>query len=179
MEFINQEALSYWLTHYGAFAMFCLLALEIIALPIPGETLMVLAGMFIHRGDLSWHGTFIGALAGTISGVTVSYFLGLKMSSFLMGKHGSKFGFTEARVKKAHDWFARFGKWTLAIGYFIPGIRHLTGILAGMSRLEYHAFAAFAYLGAFFWVFCFLFVGYYFGECWLGLIEKISLYFTI
>jgi membrane protein DedA with SNARE-associated domain len=179
MEFFSEETLSYWLTNYGAFALFCLLALEVIALPIPGETLMILAGICIHRGELEWHSTFISAVSGSVAGITVSYFLGLKASSLLTGKCGRALGVTEAKIKKAHDWFVRFGKWTLTIGYFIPGVRHFTGILAGMSRLEYRYFAIFAYLGACLWVFTFLFVGCYFGEYWMGLIGKVSLYLGI
>jgi membrane protein DedA with SNARE-associated domain len=178
MEFLNEESLTFWLTHYGALALFCLLALEVIAFPIPGETLMVLAGVLIHRGNLAWLPAFIGASCGTIFGITVSYLLGLKASSFLTGTFGRKIGLTEAKLKKAHDWYTHFGKWTLTIGYFIPGVRHFTGILAGMSRLEFRDFALFAYLGALFWVFIFLFVGCYFGEYWLSVIEKVSLYFS-
>ncbi len=60
------------------------------------------------------------------------------------------------------------------IGYFVPGVRHFTAIVAGTSKLEYHGFAAFAYTGALLWVSTFLFIGYHFGARWeeiLGVID--------
>jgi membrane protein DedA with SNARE-associated domain len=62
----------------------------------------------------------------------------------------------------------------LIIGYFVPGVRHFTAIVAGTSKLEYHGFATFAYTGALLWVSTFLFLGYHFGPRWeqiLGAVE--------
>src|SRR5262249_8318893 len=93
-------------------------------------------------------------------------------------KYGHRVGLTTAKMQKAHDWFAKFGKWTLTIGYFIPGVRHFTGFCAGMSKFEFKDFALFAYTGAFLWVTIFIFLGYCFGNYWLALIERISLFFN-
>ena len=49
------------------------------------------------------------------------------------------------------------------VGYFIPGVRHFTAIVAGTSKLELHSFALFAYSGATLWVSTFVFLGYHFG----------------
>ena len=60
------------------------------------------------------------------------------------------------------------------VGYFIPGVRHFTAIVAGTSKLEYRSFALFAYCGAMLWVSTFVFIGYHFGERWpqiLGMVE--------
>jgi undecaprenyl-diphosphatase len=62
------------------------------------------------------------------------------------------------------------GKWTLTFGYFIPGFRHLTGILAGAARLHYGIFATFAYLGAALWASTFIVLGWYVGENWQTII---------
>lgn len=51
----DHETLSYWLLHYGNFALFALLAVGIIILPVPDETLMVLAGIFMYKGDMHLH----------------------------------------------------------------------------------------------------------------------------
>ena len=54
------------------------------------------------------------------------------------------------------------GKWALIIGYFIPGVRHLTGYVAGGLRLPWRYFALFAYSGALLWVSLFIGAGYVF-----------------
>ena len=175
MEYLpTQETLNFWLTQYGGFALFGLLALEIIALPIPGEPLMILAGVLLFKGELSILPTLIAAYAGSISGISVSYILGRTTGTTLLKKYGSRFGLTEKKMERVHDWFAHFGKWTLFIGYFIPGLRHFTGICAGISSLEFRDFAIFAYAGAFIWVSTFLSIGYFFGNHWLSIFETVT-----
>src|SRR5207253_10228997 len=64
------------------------------------------------------------------------------------------------------SWFERRGRWTLLVGYFIPGVRHLTGYVAGASELSFPNFALFAYTGAFCWATIFITLGYVLGEQW-------------
>lgn len=160
----TQDNLSFWLIHYGSFTIFVLLALGIIVFPIPEETLMILSGILMRNGKLPIVPTLIATLAGSMFGITISYFIGRSLGSFLLTKYGRWLGITQERLDKAHNWFVKFGKWTLLIGYFIPGIRHFTGLSAGTTKLEYNQFALFAYFGALLWGSTFLSIGYFFGN---------------
>jgi membrane protein DedA with SNARE-associated domain len=171
----EKEALTYWLINYGGFALFGLLALGIIALPVPEETLMVVAGILIDNGQLHIIPTFIAAYAGSVCGITVSYLLGKTAGHYFLEKYGSWVGMTPEKYQKVHNWFERYGKWSLLYGYFIPGVRHFTGFSAGMAELEYKHFAIFAYTGALIWVTTFLSIGYIFGNYWLKLFEEIEI----
>ncbi len=153
-----------WLTDYGSFALFSLLALGIFGLPIPDETLMVLSGYLIVKGQLGAVGTIIACLSGSICGITLSYWLGRLAGDYLTKKIGHWIGVTEERLARVRGWFERIGKWTLFLGYFIPGLRHFTGYVAGATHLDYKRFALFAYSGAVVWVATFLSLGYFFGE---------------
>jgi membrane protein DedA with SNARE-associated domain len=164
------ETMSYWLVNYGSITLFILLALGIIALPIPEETLLTITGIFLYKGLLNLPITFLAALSGSICGITVSYLIGYNIGHHVLHKYGKWVGLTELRLQKAHLWFEKYGKWTLFIGYFIPGIRHLSGITAGLTELEYRHFALFAYSGALFWVSTFLSIGYFFGEYWMSIL---------
>jgi membrane protein DedA with SNARE-associated domain len=155
-----------WITQYGSFALFVLLALGVVALPIPDETLMIIAGFLIAKAKLSPSLTVIAAIAGAITGITISYIIGRTIGHFLVLKYGRWVGLTQAKLTRAHNWFERFGKWTLVIGYFIPGVRHLTGYAAGTLYMHYAEFAAYAYTGAFIWACLFLSLGYAFGTHW-------------
>lgn len=167
MEYLpSEETLTLWLMHYGSLSLFGLLALGIIALPIPEETLMVLAGILIGNDKLAMTPTIIAAWAGCMSGVTVSYLLGRTLGKYVLVKYGRWVGITEARLAYAHSWFEAYGKWTLFFGYFIPGIRHFTGLTAGMAGLEYPHFAPYAYGGILVWSSTFLSLGYFFRGCW-------------
>ena len=62
--------------------------------------------------------------------------------------------------------FRHLGKWGLMFGYFVPGIRHLTAIVAGAAALEFSLFAMFAYAGAAIWSVVFITLGIYVGDRW-------------
>lgn len=167
----DMETFSLWLTHYGSFALFGLLALGIIALPVPEETLMVLAGILMFNGKLNIPSTIIAACSGSIFGITVSYLLGKSVGNYFLHRYGKWVGIKEKQINLVHEWFEKYGKWTLVIGYFIPGVRHLTGFSAGTTALEYKHFALFAYTGAVIWVSTFLSIGYFFGNYWLNILN--------
>lgn len=177
MEFLtDHELLAQWLLHYGPFALFGLLALGIIALPVPDETLMVLSGVLMYKGTLSIPTTVFATIAGSITGITISYFIGRTLGHYVVVRFGGWLGVTDEKIHKAHDWFDHLGKWALFFGYFIPGVRHLTGILAGSIALEYTHFALFAYTGAIVWASTFLSLGYFFGNYWVEAFEWAEIY---
>jgi membrane protein DedA with SNARE-associated domain len=168
------DTFSFWLIQYGSISLFVLLALGIICLPIPEDTLMIFAGILMHQGYLPISWTFLSACLGSICGITVSYLIGYKMGDFLINKYGKYIGLTESRMLQVHWWFERFGGWFLIIGYFIPGLRHFTGLFAGISAMEFRHFILYAYPGAIVWVTVLLSVGYFFGNCCEQLIEIIE-----
>jgi membrane protein DedA with SNARE-associated domain len=69
-------------------------------------------------------------------------------------------------IQNAEKFYNRYGKFALFVGYFIPGVRHLTAIFAGTSLMPYRTFALFAYLGGFFWTITLVSLGYFLGEKW-------------
>lgn len=158
--------IEHWISSYGYFGIFSLLLLGIVGLPVPDETLLVFSGYLIFRGILHPFVTLIAAFLGSSCGISISYLLGRLLGRGVVSHYGRYIGITPVRLEKAHDWFRRIGYWTLTIGYFVPGVRHLTAIAAGLSELEAPAFMAFAYSGAFLWVSSFLLLGYFFGENW-------------
>jgi membrane protein DedA with SNARE-associated domain len=162
----DNSTLTVWLLQYGSIALFFLLGLGIVALPVPDETLLVLTGGLIYHEKLSAFTAIPAAYIGVICGITGSFLLGRMANHVLIPKYGKWIGITPERVNVAHTWFERYGKWTLFVGYFIPGVRHFTGFVAGTADLAYHQFALFAYTGAVVWVTLFLSIGYFFGTHW-------------
>lgn len=166
--------LSQWLINHGSLVIFIMLSLGILALPIPEETLMVLAGVLMHKEKLAILPTILCAYGGTIAGITMSYILGRTLGSFLLHKYGRWVGITLARLEKAHSWFQRFGGWLLTFGYFIPGVRHLTGLSAGSSEMNYKDFALYAYFGAILWASFFLSFGYFAGNFFFDIVAHLE-----
>lgn len=160
------EHLEHWITSYGYAAIFVLLLLGIVGLPVPDETMLVFSGYLVYKGTLQPVPAFLTALAGSWCGISLSYTIGRTLGAGAISHYGRRLHLTEDRMAEVHRWFDRVGHWALAIGYFIAGLRHLTAIVAGMSKLEFRSFAAYAWSGGAVWVATFIALGYTLGEQW-------------
>jgi membrane protein DedA with SNARE-associated domain len=154
------------ISRYGYFGLYGLLMLGIIGVPVPDETLVTVSGFLIREGQMPLVPTFLAAFLGSSSGITVSYLIGRIFGFRLVHKYGHFFHVTDERLERFHRWYERTGRWTLLFGYFIPGVRHVTAIASGTSRLSWPSFAIFAYSGALVWVSTFLILGYFLGAEW-------------
>ena len=172
---MEQQVLA-WVTQYGYLAIFALLVFGIVGLPVPDETLLTITGILVSKGRLSLPLAIGSALAGSLTGITISYLLGRKFGLPLIHRYGRYLRITQEHVQKAHAWFARAGHWSLTFGYFIPGVRHVTAYAAGMSDLEPPQFALFAYSGGCLWVVSFIGLGCFLGERWEAVEKNIHHY---
>src|SRR5579863_9167046 len=172
---MEQQVLA-WITQYGYLAIFCLLVLGIVGLPVPDETLLTFSGYLIYKGNFAMPLAFAAAFAGSACGITISYWLGRTFGLKLIHRYGRYLRITEEHVQKAHAWFERVGHWGLTFGYFVPGVRHFTAYAAGMSEVEPPQFALFAYSGGALWVGTFLSLGYFLGERWEAVEKNIHEY---
>jgi membrane protein DedA with SNARE-associated domain len=111
--------------------------------------------------------------------MTVSYFVGQKFGYPLLEKYGRKIHITKERLDSTQHWFERFGKFALTIGYFVPGVRHLTAYSAGISKWSYRSFSLYAVPGAVLWSVTFITLGTYLGEHWRAVTEMIHRYLLI
>jgi len=168
------ETMSLWIAQYGYFAIFTLLLLGIVGLPIPDEWLLTFTGYLIFRDDLSLWPAFTAAVLGSMCGITISFGLGRSAGLFVMRHYGRVFRVTQKDLDRVHLWFDRFGKWLLVGGYFIPGVRHVTAVVAGTSKMEFPLFALFAYLGALIWSSIYIVIGYFFAEQWTFILHRIE-----
>jgi membrane protein DedA with SNARE-associated domain len=155
-----------WITRYGYLALFCVLMLGIVGLPFPDDLILAFAGYLVSQGYLKPLPTVTYAFFGSVCGITVSYALGRALGLTLLERHGGRVGITRGRLESTKSWYARFGGWTLLIGYFVGGIRHLSALAAGMSEMRPYVFATFAYAGALLWSITLISTGYFLGEGW-------------
>ncbi|PKN69161.1 MAG: hypothetical protein CVU54_11680 [Deltaproteobacteria bacterium HGW-Deltaproteobacteria-12] len=154
------------ITQYSYFGIFIALGLGIVGLPIPDETLMAYAGFLVFNGKLNYLYTIMVAFIGTSCGITLGYFLGRTFGNPFLRRYASKLHVNLDDIQDAENFYNRYGKFALFIGYFIPGIRHLTAIFAGISLMPYRTFALFAYTGGFLWTITLVSFGYFLGEKW-------------
>jgi membrane protein DedA with SNARE-associated domain len=158
--------LLHWFVQHGYLGLFSLLVLGIVGAPFPDEVLLIFAGALVAKGDLELVPTIAVAFCGSMSGITLSYIIGRTLGLALLHKYGYLIHLTADQMERVRQWFERWGKWSLMVGYFIPGVRHLTAYMAGTSQLSLVVFTLFAYTGACIWSATFIAVGYAVGEGW-------------
>ena len=165
-----------WITTYGYGAIFVLLMLGVVGLPIPDETLLVFCGYLVSKGKMHPLAAWLTAIAGSWCGITLSYTIGRTLGIGVVHKYGKYLHITEERLAKVQAWFDRIGHWALLVGYYIAGVRHFTAIVAGISKLQFTHFMAYAWTGGILWVTTFLTLGYFLGENWKRIAESIHHY---
>ena len=173
------EQLPQWISHYGYIAIFTLLMLGIVGVPIPDETLLTLVGYLVLNGELQFVPAVASAFAGSVCGISFSYLIGVYGGGFIVRKYGLMLGITDTRRERIHRWFDHAGKWSLVLGYFVPGVRHIIAIIAGTSGLRWPLFMLFAYSGAFIWSAGFITAGYFIGKKWRQLSGTVHEYVLI
>ena len=155
-----------WIVRYGYVAIFALLMLGIIGLPVPDETLLTFAGYLASKGDLAFAPALTAAFLGSASGITVSYGIGRLMGPKAVIMLHSTLHLDVRHISHAESWIRRWGKYTLLVAYFVPGVRHVAAMIAGAAGLPATTFVGYAYAGAFVWSSTFLSLGYGLGEEW-------------
>jgi membrane protein DedA with SNARE-associated domain len=159
-------SLLHWISAYGPAAIFVLLALGVFGLPVPDETLLTFCGALVRRGHLHFIPTVIAAIAGSMGGITLSYVVGRTLGLGAVDRFGRWMHVTRADLARVERWFEHSGRWVLTFGYFIPGVRHFTALVAGSASLPVPVFARYAYSGAAIWVLTFVTIGWYVGPAW-------------
>ena len=170
------DAVFNWISTYGYGAIFLLLMLGIVGLPIPDETILVFCGYLISKGTLSRVPAWATAVVGAWCGISLSYTIGRTLGLGVVHKFGKYLHVTDERLANVQKWFDRLGHWVLLFGYYIAGVRHFSAILAGTSKLKFTHFIAYAWTGGLIWATTFLTVGYYLGENWKQIAEVIHHY---
>jgi membrane-associated protein len=130
---------------------------------LPGDSLLVTAGVFAAAGRLSLLWLNVLLIAAAIIGDTVGYWIGRKAGPALFNRPRSRF-FNPAHLRRAHDFYEKHGGKTIILARFMPIVRTFAPVVAGMGRMEYHRFVSFNVFGGALWVLSMTLIGYYLGH---------------
>lgn len=155
-----------YIVQYGYIALYAMLALGIIGLPIPDETLMTFVGSLTSYGHMSYAKALSVSFLGSMTGMLISYYLGRKIGKPFLYRYGKWVYLTPERLERSERWFQKYGMWTVAFGYFVPGIRHFTCYLAGISGIIFWRYVLYAGVGALIWCAAFITLGHVIGHNW-------------
>ena len=155
--------------HYGVVAVLIILTLESLGLPLPGESLLIVAAFLAGRGELSLPSLMFSAWGGSVIGDNIGYLIGKKLGRGLLRVYGGKIGLNVERLQKVEAAFARYGPLTVGFARFFNVLRQLNGVVAGSLRMDWRWFLFFNGLGGASWVLVWSGVGYYLGSHGLDL----------
>jgi membrane-associated protein len=126
---------------------------------LPGDSLLVTAGLFAAKGDLNIVLLNLLLMACAIAGDATGYFIGRRLGPALFRREDSLL-FKKKHLIAAHDFYERHGGKTIIIARFVPVIRTFAPVVAGIGNMGYRRFAAFNVIGGTAWVFTMTMIGY-------------------
>jgi membrane protein DedA with SNARE-associated domain len=153
--------------HYGYWAVGAALLIENAGIPVPGETILLLASFLSyseHDLRLSWI-IVVATLASTL-GDNLGFALGYYGGRPLLARYQVFFRIQDATVERGEGLFARYGAGTIFFARFVFGMRIIAGPMAGVLRMPWRKFMVFNFLGAGLWVTVISSAGYLFGRHW-------------
>jgi membrane-associated protein len=151
------------------------LLLENAGIPVPGETILLLACFLAyseHDLKLPWI-IVVATLAATL-GDNLCFALGYYGGRPLLARYQALFKIQNKTVERGEQLFARYGAVTVFFARFVFGMRVIAGPMAGVLRMPWRKFTVFNFLGATLWVTVISGVGYLFGQHWERLAGEVK-----
>lgn len=168
---------------YGYIGILLLIALENIFPPVPSEVILTFGGFMTTNTDLTIMGVVIASTIGSVLGAVVLYGIGLLLDVENLGKIIDRWGhilrLTRDDLQKADAWFDKYGPWTVFFCRFVPLIRSLISIPAGMSNMNFALFLILTTIGTFIWNIVLINLGASVGESWDSIVEYMDIYSNI
>jgi undecaprenyl-diphosphatase len=118
---------------------------------VPGETLVIIGGFYARIGELWLPGVALVAIVGAVLGDNLGYWIGRRYGRGFLERHGRKLFVTPERLEAAEGFYRRHGGKTVFLGRFIPVVRSVGFIVAGVAKMEWRRFLVYDVAGATVW----------------------------
>ena len=158
--------------------IFVLMVMESMIIPIPSEAVLPFAGFLVQTGKFNFWLVLFFASLGSLTGSLISYYMGLYGGDKLVKKWGKYVFLDEADLIKTENWFKKRGEVTIFIARFVPVVRHLISIPAGVGRMDLKKFIFYSVVGATLWNGFLIYVGTLLGKHW-ELLQRYNKYISL
>ena len=171
---------------FGYLGVMLLIAIENIFPPIPSEVILTFGGFMTKQpnSSITILGVIISATIGSIVGALVLYYIGKilnkeRLSKLVSGNVGKILRVKPKDIESADKWFDNKGNKTVFFCRFIPIVRSLISIPAGMSEMPMPKFLAYTFVGSAIWNTVLVVIGSVVGKNWEKVVEVIDKYSKI
>jgi len=158
------HSLSPVLDRYGYAGVLVLVGLEGVGIPLPGQLMLIAAGISASAGQLNLVVVFLVALLAAIGGDSIGYGIGRYGGRRLVVRFGRYVLLTEDRLAATQRFFAKRGNVVVPLARFVDGLRQATGLAAGVAQMGWWRFLAYNALGGTAWVVAWVLTGYFAGN---------------
>jgi membrane protein DedA with SNARE-associated domain/membrane-associated phospholipid phosphatase len=159
------------ISQYGYLVILFGVMLESTGVPLPGETILLAAGVMVQRGHLDLGYTIAFGIAGAVVGDQIGYWVGREGGRPFVLRWGRYLFITPERLGRAEAFFERHGGKAVFFARFFSGLRVFGALVAGISRMGWMTFFFYNALGGAVWATAVVFLGYFLGSS-LGLVEQ-------
>lgn len=172
------------MNQYGYIGIALLIAVENIFPPIPSEVILTFGGFMTTYSSMNAIIVVVAATVGSVVGALVLYGIGRffsaeRIEKWLDGKIGKILRLKKSDVEKAKGWFEKRGKYTVFFCRFIPIIRSLISIPAGMTSMKIVPFIVLTTGGSLIWNVVLVYLGVFTGKSWTKVVDVINQYANI
>lgn len=165
MHLFSHEALQNMVSTHGYWVIALVVGLESMGIPLPGETILVLAAIYAAADPtLNIWFVIVAACVGSILGDNLGYWIGKRYAYVLLVRYGRHIGMSAPRIKLGQYLFREHGGLVVFLGRFVALLRILAAFLAGVNRMRWRNFLVANAAGAVLWAATFGFGGYFFGK---------------
>src|SRR4051812_23166837 len=147
--------------------LFLLITLESTLVPIPSELVMPFAGVLASQGKMALPVILIINSTAALLGSGISYWIGAAGGKPLLLRYGKFALIRKKDIELTERFFARHGKATILIGRFLPVVRHIISVPAGIARMPLAGFFTQTFIGSTIWGSILIVLGYHYGEAFL------------
>jgi membrane-associated protein len=130
---------------------------------LPGDSLLITAGLFAARGDFDFATLILSLIPAAIVGNATGYYIGHRTGKALYQRPDSLL-FRREHLRMTHEYYERHGGKTIVIAQFIPILRTFAPVVAGVAEMGYRQFATYNVVGAILWVGSMTTAGYLLGN---------------
>jgi membrane-associated protein len=147
---------------YPGLALIVFLETGALVFFLPGDSLLVMAGLYAAKGDLDLVLLNAIVIAAAWAGPLLSYWIGARMGPRLFNKPRSRF-FRPEHLRAAHSFYEKHGGKAIIIARFMPLVRTFVPVVAGMAQMQYRRYVLFTVIGGAAWVLSMTLLGYFLG----------------
>lgn len=179
-----QEIILDIINQYGYLGIFLLITIENIFPPIPSEVILTFGGFLTTYTNLQIWGVILSATIGSVAGAIILYIIGRilnaeRLAQLFDSKLGKLLHLKKEDVGQAESWFSKHGSKAVFFCRFVPIVRSLISIPAGIANMPLLPFLGLTLIGTFIWNVILVYLGRFAGNAWETIAGYVDVYAMI